>query len=90
MTTAQQIFDTDKELRWGWMVGGGLEHALGGSNWSIKAEYNYNHFGKDSFDFCPVGGGACVVAEVKQHIHLVKVGINYRFGGFGGPVVARY
>ena len=23
-------------------------------------------------------------------VHTIKVGINYRFGGFGGPVVARY
>jgi hypothetical protein len=28
--------------------------------------------------------------DIDQHIHVAKFGINYRFGGFGGPVVARY
>ncbi|MPZ38524.1 MAG: outer membrane beta-barrel protein [Rhizobiales bacterium] len=83
-------FETDKELRWGWMVGAGFEQALG-NNWSFKAEYNYSHFGSKDFDVC-FGPGApdCVSFEVDQHVHLVKVGINYKFGGFGGPVVARY
>jgi outer membrane immunogenic protein len=84
-------FRTDKLLRWGWMVGAGVEQALS-SNWSVKAEYNFSDFGRDAFDFrgnlC--GGGVCTTTEVKQHLHLVKVGINYRFGGFGSPVVARY
>jgi outer membrane immunogenic protein len=78
---------SDEHLRWGWMVGGGFEHALN-SNWSLKAEYNYSHFGKDTHDVCLLGG--CASYEIKQHVHLVKFGINYKFGGFGGPVVARY
>jgi outer membrane immunogenic protein len=81
-------FDSDKELRWGWMVGAGFEQALG-SNWSFKAEYNYSHFGNNDIALCN-GFGNCFNVEVRQHVHLVKVGINYRFGGFGGPVVARY
>jgi outer membrane immunogenic protein len=83
-----QNFQSDENLRWGWMVGAGLEHAIGG-NWSAKAEYNFNHFGKDSFEFCN-GVPTCTTLEVRQHVHLVKFGVNYRFGGFGGPVVARY
>jgi len=81
-------YQSDGELRWGWMVGGGLEHALGG-NWSVKAEYNYSHFGKDNFSLCN-GLGDCDTYGVKQHVHLVKFGINYKFGGWGSPVVARY
>jgi outer membrane immunogenic protein len=77
---------SDKELRWGWMVGAGFEQALN-SNWSLKAEYNYSNFGNDNLSLCVVGG-ACLDYDIKQHVHLVKVGINYRFGG--GPVVARY
>jgi outer membrane immunogenic protein len=75
---------SDKELRWGWMIGAGVEQALN-SNWSLKAEYNYNNFGRHDISICGVGG--CDPYEIKQHVHLVKFGINYRFGG---PVVARY
>lgn len=75
---------SDEHLRWGWMVGAGFEHALN-RNWSFKAEYNYNGFGKRTHDLC--FNGACDPFEIRQHVHLVKFGINYRFGG---PVVARY
>ena len=67
------------------MVGGGFEQALN-SNWSLKAEYNYSHFGTDTVALC--NGLGCDDFSIKQHVHLVKVGINYRFGG--SPVVARY
>jgi outer membrane immunogenic protein len=83
--TATWTFSSDKDLRWGWMVGAGFEQALN-SNWSLKAEYNYSNFGKDSISVCN-STPTCFDFDVKQHVHLVKVGINYRFGG---PVVARY
>jgi outer membrane immunogenic protein len=81
------IHDTDRDLRWGWMVGTGIEQALSG-NWSIKAEYNFSHFGRKDFDLCL--NGICEAFDNKLNIHVVKFGINYRFGGFGGPVAARY
>jgi len=80
-------FQTDKELRWGWMVGGGFEYAFSG-NWSAKAEYNFNHFGTEDITLCPVPTGTCGTERIRQHMHIVKVGINYRWGG--GAVVARY
>ena len=89
---ANNVFfaETDKYVRWGWMVGGGLEQALGGG-WSMKAEYNYNNFGNKTVLQCDVTDLTnCDDLRIKQHVHLFKVGINYRFGGFGGPVVARY
>jgi outer membrane immunogenic protein len=76
---------SEKYMRWGWMVGGGLEHAFN-NNWSIKGEYNYMHLGSENVSFCTVA--ACGDFRIKQHLHVVKFGINYRFGG--GPVVARY
>ena len=76
-------FQSEKDLRWGWMVGGGIEHALT-RNWSIKGEYNYSNFGTRTIGLC---GGVCDDFCIKQHVHLVKFGINYRFGG---PIVARY
>jgi outer membrane immunogenic protein len=76
--------DSEKYLRWGWMVGGGIEYAFTG-NWSTKIEYNYMHLGREDVQFCAPGN--CFDYSIKQHIHVVKAGINYRFGG---PVVARY
>jgi outer membrane immunogenic protein len=75
------------ETRWGWMAGGGLEIALAG-NWSGKAEYNYMHLGKRSIAFSSVPPFVSTESfRIDQHLHVVKFGINYRFGG---PVVARY
>jgi outer membrane immunogenic protein len=76
------------DTRWGFMAGGGVEIALTG-NWSAKAEYDYMNFGTRRTD--GIGcTGACVPPfseEVRQHLHIVKFGINYRFGG---PIVARF
>jgi outer membrane immunogenic protein len=87
-----QLIDSapsEKYMRWGWMVGGGIEYAFTG-NWSAKIEYNYMHLGREDVQFCSVQvPGDCDTASIKQHIHVVKAGINYRFGA-GGPVVARY
>ena len=53
--------------------------------WSAKLEYNFLDFSNDTFTF----GGTPI--DVDTHVHLVKAGINYRFGGYGkAPVVANY
>jgi outer membrane immunogenic protein len=80
--------ETDKYLRWGWTVGGGIEYAFT-NNWSGKIEYNYMDLGRKEVPLCTVGvPGDCINVSFKQHINVVKVGINYRFGQ--APVVARY
>lgn len=74
------------DTRFGLMFGTGVEYAVT-SNWSAKIEYNYLDFGSDNVTFkLPYGASANV--DIDQKIHLIKAGINYRFGG--GPVVARY
>jgi len=61
----------------GWTVGGGVEWAFA-PNWSAKLEYNYMDFGTENPRFC--GGGVCAKAfDIEQSIHLVTVGLNYRF-----------
>ncbi|MGB8397547.1 outer membrane protein [Bradyrhizobium sp.] len=55
----------------GWVLGFGAEYALR-DNWTAKIEYNMMDFGN---------GGP--FADDK--FHVLKAGINYRFGGFGGP-----
>jgi len=67
------------ETRWGWMVGAGAEYAFT-ENWSAKIEYNYLGFGTNSLRFTEPTGVAQMDADVREQIHLVKVGINYRWG----------
>jgi len=78
---------TDQFIRLGLMAGAGIEHAFG-NNWSAKVEYNYTRFGIRTEAICFVAVVQCEDNRFRQHMHLVKVGINYRWGG--GAVVARY
>jgi outer membrane immunogenic protein len=79
------------DTHWGWMVGGGIEYGFA-PNWSLKAEYNYLDFGTQTFrdvvctPFCDLNTFDETVA---QRIHVVKLGLNYRFGG-SAPIAARY
>jgi outer membrane immunogenic protein len=75
----------------GWVIGGGLEYALGSfgwGNWSAMAEYNYLNFGHEKQVY-PSGIALVVTNPVDEKLtmHVVKAGINYRFGG---PAVAKY
>jgi outer membrane immunogenic protein len=69
----------------GWTVGGGIEQALS-SNWSVRAEYRYTDYGAERVTYSTFAN----VLDVRAKTHQGIVGISYRFGGFGGPVVARY
>ncbi|MPZ36661.1 MAG: outer membrane beta-barrel protein [Rhizobiales bacterium] len=75
--------------RTGWTVGGGIEVALGG-NWSAKGEYQYLNFGSDSVDLTFPDNNFTFPLDIDQEIHVVKFGINYRFGPWSAPVAARY
>ena len=72
--------------RTGWTVGAGYEAALG-DNWSWKLEYLYIDYGTEKTN---LGGGFS--AESSIHNHIVRVGLNYRFGGgkAPAPVLTRY
>ncbi len=73
----------------GWMVGGGLEYSFA-PNWSAKIEYNFMSFDLDRSNF--TFGGVTSAIDHDLDVHVVKAGINYRFG-FGpvvAPVAARY
>lgn len=72
--------------RTGYLVGTGIEHAIG-QGWSAKVEYNYIDFGGTTQDV-PVnitGVAVPITANVnsEQRNHLVKFGVNYRFGAYG-------
>jgi outer membrane immunogenic protein len=70
----------------GWMVGVGLEYGFT-PNWSAKIEYNFNRFDDVASSFFNVPG-----VHNDVDIHVVKGGINFRFGPFvaPAPVTARY
>jgi outer membrane immunogenic protein len=57
----------------GWTAGGGVEYAFAPS-WSAKLEYNYYDLGTDRLDF------AGAIEDITQTAHVVKAGLNYRFG----------
>jgi outer membrane immunogenic protein len=69
-------------FRVGWTAGAGIETAFA-PNWTAKLEYLYVDLGKTVyFNIVP-----SVPETVGITTNIIRVGINYRFGG---PVVARY
>jgi outer membrane immunogenic protein len=71
------------------MVGGaGIEMMLI-SNVSAKLEYNFIYFGATSMNIGGNGNQFLGPQNVDHTINLVKLGLNFRFGG-GDYVVARY
>ena len=79
--------------RTGWTVGGGVETKLSGiggaafNNWSFKAEYLYVDLGNvNNLFVAPVTAGAptsmVLANSTTFHDHIVRVGVNYSFGGW--------
>lgn len=84
---------TVSETRVGAMFGAGIEYAFLG-NWSAKIEYNYIRFKDEDFTF-PLSFAENRLnldfgTTIKEHIHLVKAGLNYRFDFGKYPVRAAY
>jgi outer membrane immunogenic protein len=75
---------SEKVNRTGWTVGAGLEYGLT-PNWSVAVQYNFVDLGDKDVNFTGIGN-----FQADNQIHLATARLNYRFGGFGGPVVARY
>jgi outer membrane immunogenic protein len=86
---------TGSRTRTGWTVGAGTEYRFAGS-WSALFEYDYVDFGIGTLSstvtlgsIAPVVTGATLLRDNTSHIHVLKVGINYRFN-WASPVVAKY
>jgi outer membrane immunogenic protein len=76
--------------RWGGVIGTGFEYGFT-PNWSVGIEYDHLFMGTGDSTFAivnPTLTGA--VNRISQDVDMITVRFNYRFGGFGGPVVARY
>jgi opacity protein-like surface antigen len=85
---------TVDHTRGGWTAGTGVEYAFSPA-WSGKLEYDYLNFGHASDTFLNLAfpaalAGVTNTISVNQQIHMVKLGINYRFGWGKAPVVASY
>lgn len=86
---------------WGWTVGAGVERALTPA-WSLNLEYDYHRFSSaiatpQTIDVTITGGVTDIPAgdtsRMTQNLHLVKLGLNYRWGvdpmaswASGGPM----
>ncbi|NNF77328.1 MAG: porin family protein, partial [Rhizobiales bacterium] len=57
----------------GFHVGAGLEAAID-ENWSVRAEYRFTQFNKESF-----AGG---LVNVEPSMHAGQVGVSYKFNLF--------
>jgi len=76
------------ETRWGGTVGVGFEYGFY-SNWSIGVEYD--HLFMDTRTVNLTTGGVFFESErIRQNVDIGLVRLNYRFGGFGAPIAARY
>ncbi len=71
--------------RSGWTAGGGLEWGFA-PNWSAKFEWLYTKFDSVAFNTLQAEGPR----NVPFDDNVVRFGINYRFGGGPGAVVAKY
>jgi outer membrane immunogenic protein len=78
------VFSSNK-MQDGWVIGSGVEAALGG-NWTGKIEYLYLNMGNKGYAFGPFA--QTLDTEVRENIF--RVGLNYRVGGNNSttPVVA--
>jgi len=87
-TVPETLVASASGTRWGWMVGVGVEYGFA-PNWSAKIEFDYLDLGTQRITLTSVPGviPATRAFDVEQTVALVKVGVNYRFGG---PLVAKY
>jgi len=78
--TGSTFSDSRSETAVGYAIGGGVEAAIGRSNWTVKGEYLYADFGGQDFDFSFAGsGGSTATTHSEVDAHLLRVGLNYRF-----------
>ncbi len=83
---------TDSELRPGWTLGGGIEYAFN-NHWSLKGEYLYYGLedGTVEFDNPNPPSGVSFTRfhyQTTSYGHIVRLGLNYRFGAPERPVPA--
>ncbi len=76
-------FSTDR-TRVGWTAGGGVEAAVWG-NWTAKLEYLFIDLGTINDTLIGIAPITPVATSSRVTDQIVRVGLNYRFGGPVGP-----
>ena len=84
-------FAAASATRWGGTVGVGWEYGFA-PNWSLGIEYDHLFMGdsNNSFTFAAPLAGVVLNNRVSQDVDMVTLRVNYRFGGYGAPIAARY
>ena len=90
----ENVFGTElasaSATRWGGTVGVGFEYGFT-PNWSFGVEYNHLFMGDANNTFTAAAVPAAFVNNrITQDVDMVTLRLNYRFGGYGAPVAARY
>jgi outer membrane immunogenic protein len=71
-------------------VGVGFEYGFA-PNWSFGVEYDHLFMGDANNSFTsPALVAGVLNNRVSQDVDMVTLRINYRFGGYGAPIAARY
>jgi outer membrane immunogenic protein len=76
--------------RWGGTVGVGFEYGFS-PNWTAGIEYDHLFMGNSNNTFSivnPLLAGAA--NRISQDVDMVTLRFNYKFGGYGAPLAARY
>jgi len=92
---AQTVAISGTENRFGAMIGLGAEYAFLG-NWSAKFEYDYFDFSANGIvrqagtltSFAGTTTSVATTVNIRQQLHIAKVGLNYRFGPDAAPEIA--
>ena len=75
--------------RWGGVVGVGFEYGFT-PNWSVGVEYDHLFMGDANNSFIADRVAGVLNNRISQDVDMVTLRVNYRFGGYGAPVAARY
>ena len=81
-----QFTGNNSNTETGYTVGAGIEHAFA-PNWTVKAEYLFYDLGDNTVNVAVIpgsgGGGTGYNSRFENDGHIVRVGLNYKFGGPG-------
>ena len=77
--------------RWGGTAGVGFEYGFA-PNWSFGVEYNHLWMGdaNNTFTGLTIADARFLNNRITQDVDMVTLRLNYRFGGYGAPIAARY
>lgn len=81
-----QFTGSDRRTEVGYTVGAGIEHAFA-PNWTVKAEYLFYDLRDHTVNVAVIpgngGGGTGYNSRFENDGHIVRAGLNYKFGGPG-------